>query len=577
MRQPIVSVMGHVDHGKTTLLDYIRGSVVARGEAGLITQHIGASEVPLEYIMNICAPLLEKMRLDIKIPGLLFIDTPGHEAFTTLRKRGGAIADIAVLVVDINEGMQPQTIESVTLLKELKTPFLVAVTKIDKVPGWIPSKGCQFSVSWEGQPRSVRDDFETKFYRIVGQLAQQGIESDRYDRVQDFTKKVCMVPVSALTGEGIADLLMMLSGLAQKYLTERLYVTEGEGKGTVLEVKDFRGLGTTIDVILYDGEIMTGDWLVIGIKDILVTRIRAILKPNPMKEMRVEKVFIPVKSAFAAAGIKIAAPGLEKVIAGSPLRASRSESRVEAIKEEIREEVSEVEIATERDGVLLKADTLGGLEALIKTLGGLGLAIRRADIGELTRQDVMDIRNVPKPLVFAFNVRVPDDIAEIASDNKVKIFSSDIIYRLIEEYQQWEKDAAKRKEDDLLASVSRPARFRILPGYVFRQSKPAIVGVEVMKGVIRTGRKVLKGGKILGEIRELQASGENISEAKAGEKVAVSIEGGVVGRNVSEGDELDVFVPEEDLKVLSRLRHRLRGDELELLDSRTARAEQGRR
>jgi len=566
LRQPIVAVLGHVDHGKTTLLDYIRGSLVAKGEAGLITQHIGASEIPISYIKRICGPLLQKMHVDVEVPGLLFIDTPGHEAFTTLRKRGGAIADIAVLVIDINEGVQPQTNESIRFLRDFKTPFVIALTKIDRIAGWMQTPGECFLNSWNKQSKRVQDELEKKLYRIAGQLTEQGFETERYDRVEDFKRKVCLVPVSGITGEGMPDLLMMLTGLAQRYLKDRLFVTPGEGKGTVLEVKEFRGLGTTIDVILYDGEIMTGDWLVIGIKDMIVTKIRAMLKPNPMSELRVEKVFQSVKSVTAAAGVKIAAPDLEKVIAGSPLRAVSGKSRIDVLKNEILEEVSEVEIATENKGVILRADTLGSLEALVKTLKEIHVPIRKAAIGEVTKQDVMEIKSLPKHVIFAFNVRLPPEIIKTASDNKVKVFSSDVIYRLIEDYEQWEKEAAKRREDELLNSVNRPGRFRIMPGYLFRQSKPAIVGVEVVRGIIKPGNKLKKGGKIIGEIKELQSQGENVSEAKAGEKVAVSIGGGIVGRNIDEGDELDVALSPADVSVLKKLRHRLRGDELELLD-----------
>jgi translation initiation factor 5B len=566
LRQPIVSILGHVDHGKTTLLDYIRGSIVAKGEAGLITQHIGASEVPIKYIKKISGPLLDRMQVDVRIPGLLFIDTPGHEAFTTLRKRGGAVADIGVLIVDINEGLQPQTLESIRFLKDFRTPFVVALTKIDRMLGWSPHRGERFLATWEKQSQRVRDEFEKKFYAIVGQLSEHGYEADRYDRVDDYTKKLSILPVSGITGEGVPDLLVMLTGLAQRFLHDRLSVTPGEGKGTVLEVKDYKGLGTTIDVIVYDGEINTGDWLVIGIKDMVVTKTRALLKPNPMKEIRVEKAFRPVKSVTAASGIKIAAPELEKVIAGSPLRAVSDRGKVEQVKREIEQEVSEVEIDTDNSGVILKADTLGSLEALVKTLKGIGVPIRKAEIGEVAKQDVMGIKSLPKPLIFAFNVKVSGEMEKVSRDHSVKIFSSDVIYRLVEDYEQWEKDSTKRKEDEMLNSVSRPGRIRVMPGYIFRQSKPAIVGVEVMKGVIKSDSRLIKEGRRVGDIKELQSEGENVSEAKAGDKVAVSIDGAVVGRNISEGDELDVRLSEHDLEVLGRLRHRLRGDELELLD-----------
>jgi translation initiation factor 5B len=566
LRQPIVSILGHVDHGKTTLLDCIRGSVVAKGEAGLITQHIGASEVPIDYIKGICGSLLEKMKVDIKIPGLLFIDTPGHEAFTTLRKRGGAVADLGVLIIDINEGMQPQTEESLRFLKEFRTPFVVAATKIDKIMGWNPSRGDSFLSTWGKQSQRVKDDFEKKFYSLVGQLSRHGFEADRYDRVEDFRKKVSIIPVSGITGEGIPDLLMILSGLSQRFLEDSLHVTPGEGKGTVIEVKDYKGLGTTIDVILYDGEINAGDWLVIGAKDMLVTKARALLKPNPMKELRVEKAFLPVKSVTAASGVKIAAPDLEKAIAGSPLRAVTDMQRVEGVKREIEQEISEVEIDTQGRGVMLKADTLGSLEALVKTLKGIEVPIRKAEIGEVTKQDVMEMKSIPGPIIFAFNVKMSAEVEGVAKDNKVRVFSSDVIYRLVEDYEQWEKDSKKRKEEAMLSSVSRPGRVRIMPGYVFRQSKPAIVGVEVMKGIIKSGNRLKKQGKLAGEIKEVQSQGENVSEAKAGDKVALSIDGAVVGRNIEEGDELDVKLTDHDKKVLEKLRHRLRGDEIELLD-----------
>jgi translation initiation factor 5B len=552
LRQPIVAVLGHVDHGKTTLLDYVRGSLVAKGEAGLITQHIGASEIPIGCIKGICGPLLRRMDVEVEIPGLLFIDTPGHEAFTTLRKRGGAISDIAVLVIDINEGMQPQTLESIRFLRDFKTPFVIALTKIDRIAGWMRAEGTSFVDAWARQPKRVQDELEKKLYSIAGQLSAQGFEADRYDRVEDFRQKLSIIPVSGVTGEGMPDLLMMLTGLAQRFLKERLYVTAGEGKGTVLEVNEFRGLGTTIDVILYDGEIKNGDWLVIGIKDIVVTKIRAMLKPNPMREMRVEKVFLPVKRVSAASGIKIAAPELENVIAGSPLRAVSDKGRIEEVRLEITEEVSEVEIDTENKGVILKADTLGSLEALVKTLKDIEVPIRKADIGDVTKQDVMEIKSLPRPYVFAFNVRLPQEVAKTAADNNVKVFSSEVIYKLVEEYEQWERDTANRREDAMLASVNRPGRLRIMPGYLFRQSKPAIVGVEVMKGILKPGNRLRKA--------------ENVSEAKAGEQVAVSIEGAVVGRNIEEGDELDVALSQRDVSVLGKLRSRLRGDELELLD-----------
>ncbi|MCK4714473.1 MAG: translation initiation factor IF-2, partial [Candidatus Aenigmarchaeota archaeon] len=361
------------------------------------------------------------------------------------------------------------------------------------------------------------------------------------------------------------DLLVMLGGISQRYLRDRLEINPGEGKGTVLEIKKYRGLGTTLDVIIYDGEISRGDTLVIGGEEIITTKVRALLMPHPLKELRVEKDFRTIPSVQAAAGIKISAPGLEGVAAGSPLRAVSNERDIEKAMEEVRSEMSEVEIETDQEGVVLKADTLGSLEALLKTLREAGLKIRKARVRAVTKADISELRTLDEPILFAFCVKVSPDIAKLAEDNSVKIFSSDIIYRLVEGYQKWDSERKLREEEGLLASVTRPARIKVLPGYLFRQSRPAVFGVEVQKGVIRPGMKLSNKGSPIGEVREIQSRGENVQKAEAGERVALSMVGVVFGKDVDEGDELDAVVTEDDRKVLRDLKQKLRGDEIELL------------
>ncbi|NIO23035.1 MAG: translation initiation factor IF-2 [Candidatus Aenigmarchaeota archaeon] len=565
IRQPIISVLGHVDSGKTTLLDKIRGSAVAPGEAGGITQHIGASEIPIKNIMGICGDLVKKMGIDVKIPGLLFIDTPGHEAFTTLRKRGGSISDLAILIIDINEGFQPQTEESLIFLKEFKTPFVVAATKIDRILGWRSEDVC-FLPNFKEQEERVQNEVEEKIYRIVGQLGEKGFKSERYDRVGDFAKEICIVPVSGVTGEGIPDLLVVLTGLAQRYLEERLEVTSGMGKGTILEVREFKGLGTTIDVILYDGVVNRGDTLVVGGKEIFTTKVKALLKPEPLKEMRVEKMFRPVGHVSAATGVKISAPNLENVIAGSPVRFLKSERDLGKAKEDIEREIEEVEIETENEGLILKADTLGSLEGLIKALRDLKIPIRKAKVGNVLKSDVMESSGMENPVIFAFHVEILPDASESAKKQGVRIFKSSVIYKLIEDYQEWGEEEKRRKEKELLESVTHPGRVKILPGYVFRQSKPAIFGVEVLGGMIKPGYKLRKREKTVGEVKELQMEGENVDKAKAGDKVALSMEGVTIGRQVSEGDTLETVMKEKDFEVLNKFKSKLPGDERKLLE-----------
>jgi len=580
IRSPIIVTVGHVDHGKTTLLDKIRGTAVAEGEPGLITQYISASYVPTPVINKHCGHLLEKMRISLKIPGLLFIDTPGHEAFTTLRKRGGAIADLAILVVDANEGFKPQTYESLNYLKQFKTPFVVAMTKIDRLPGWNPQPGECFMESIKKQGERATEEIEKRLYNIVGQLGMSGFSADRHDRVEDYTKQVAVVPVSGVTGEGVPDLIMTLAGIAQKYLSKNLEIAHGEGKGTVLEVKEYKGLGTTIDVVLYDGEISRGDSLVIGglgEKKIIVTRVKALLQPQPLKELRLEKDFKSVEQVSAAAGIKIAAQDFGGVTAGAPLRAVSDEKKIPGIEKEIEAEMDEVEIETGDEGVFLKSDTLGGLEALVKTLREKGIPVMKAHVGALTKSDILSVKSTSRdPIIMTFGIKVPDDVVQLAKDNRIALFHSNIIYSLLEEYDKWVKDRRKREEQALLDETIRPGELRVLKGYVFRQSKPAVFGVEVLKGVIRPGYRMTLAkpaaagkfheDKVVGEIKEIQSEGMNRQEAKAGDRVALSMEDIVIGKDVAENDVLRThFTTETNMQRIAKVRHLLRDDEKGML------------
>lgn len=565
IRQPIVSVLGHVDHGKTSLLDAVRHSTVAAKEAGGITQHIGATEVPLDTIKTICKGLLREQQ--IKIPGLLFIDTPGHEAFTTLRRRGGSIADLAILVVDVTEGFQPQTVESLTFLREFKVPFVVAANKIDKVRGWVKHKGSAFMESYKKQNEETRGLLDKEIYELMGQLSENGFTSDRYDRISEFKTTVAIVPVCAVSGEGLPELMAMLIGLAQQFLTNKLALQKEIGCGAVLEVKDVKGLGTTIDAILYDGVARKGDILVIGGEEPSVTTVKALLKPRELAEMRVERQFAPVNEVVAAAGIKIAAPELANVIPGSPIRIVRHEEDVESAKKELKKEVETVTFESHNDGVLVKADTLGALEAMIKILTTKGIAIRRAKVGPLSRTDVLEQRSVAEPYnraIFAFNVPVTEDAETHRED--VKLFAGKVIYKLIEDYEEW---VATRREELKMAKlegVVRPGKIRLLPKMVFHASKPAIVGVEILGGIIKPGYSLVKEGKIVGRILQIQHEGTNVAEAKRGDKVAVSIEGATVGRGVDEGDELYTLQSKENVRKLEELQALLTKDELNVLE-----------
>ncbi|RLI22747.1 translation initiation factor IF-2 [Candidatus Bathyarchaeota archaeon] len=575
IRQPIVCVLGHVDTGKTLLLDKIRKTSVQAREAGGITQHIGASFFPVETLAKICGPLLSKIKGEIRIPGLLVIDTPGHEAFANLRRRGGAVADIAILVIDVLKGFEAQTYECIDILKARKTPFLVAANKIDRIPGWKPKPDSPFILSYKEQDPYVRQSLDEKIYEIIGTFSRLGFRADRFDKIEDFTRTIAIVPVSAKTGEGIPELLTVLIGLTQQYLRFRLQTTEGPAKGTVLEVKEEPGLGITINAIIYDGILKRGDLIVVGGKEKpIVTKVRAVLLPKPLDEIRDPRdKFIIAEEVSAAAGVKIAAPELENAVAGAPIYVVPSEEELSKYIETVMEEIEKVKISTDIEGIVLKTDALGSLEAIVESLRRNGIPIRLADVGDVSKRDVIEASIVKEnePLygvILAFNVKVLPDAAEEAERLRVPIFQHNIIYHLVDEYIQWvksEKEAKIREEFDRLI---KPGKIKVLPGYIFRRAKPAIFGVEVLAGEIKPRYPLVRqDGTDLGEISQIQDKGEAIPKATAGMQVAISMNKPIIGRHIDENDLLYVKVPEAHMKLLkTKFQDMLSQDELKTLD-----------
>ena len=572
LRTPIVAVLGHVDHGKTSLLDEIRGSAVSEGEAGAITQHIGSTAVPLDVISEIAGDLVDPT--DFDLPGLLFIDTPGHHSFSTLRSRGGALADIAVLVVDVNDGFQPQTHEAVDILKRTSTPFVVAANKIDTVPGWNPEPDRPSKVAIEAQSDRVEGDLNENLYEIIGQLSDAGFSADMYWRVQNFQSNIGVVPVSAETGEGVPDLLTVLMGLSQRYMKDEMAIdVAGPGAGTVPEVTETQGFGTTIDAVVYDGTIRENDTIVVGgLNDPIVTEVRALLQPKPLAEIRADDEFEKVDEVVAAQGVKIAAPDLDDAMAGAPIRVVRDQN-VETVIEEVRAELADIEVSAEEEGVTVKADTLGSLEALAGALDEAEIPIMSAEVGDVAPRDVRMAETADQSkhqTILAFNVEVLDDARRLAEQEDIQLFEHDVIYRLIETFEEHVEEIEQAQQEQVLENITRPARFKILDDHTFRQSDPAVVGVEIRGGLLRRNSHVVNFDgdepERVGMLKTMQDEGEDVDEARTGERVAVSIDGPTVGRQIREGDELWVEIPEKHAKILEQeLTEDITADEREVL------------
>ncbi|MEM4263589.1 MAG: translation initiation factor IF-2 [Candidatus Woesearchaeota archaeon] len=566
IRQPIVVVMGHVDHGKTLLQDKIRGSAVAAKEAGGITQAIGASIIPIDTIKKICGPLLEKLKLKLTIPGLLFIDTPGHAAFVSIRKRGGNLADLAVLVIDITDGIKPQTLESINILKAFKTPFIIALNKIDLLSGWRPEKKPLLQ-SISEQHVQVQQELDKKIYELVGKMFELGFESERFDRVSDYTKQIAIVPTSAVTGDGVPELLMVLTGLAQKYLEQKLSVdVKGAAQGTIIEVKEEKGLGKAMDAIIYNGSLKVGDSIVIGgVAGAITAKVKALFLPAPLSEMREKRTkFKSVKEVSAATGVKIVAPGAEGVAAGMPLRGADKD--IDAAKDAVQKEVQEVILETSQEGAIIKADNLGSLEALSVLLKEKGIPIQKAGVGEITKRDISDAeanskKNPLLGIILGFNIPMPECIPP-----QVKVITHPVIYKVIEDYEAWVAETKRNMEMAAMGLLIKPCKIQLLKGYVFRQSNPAVVGVEVMQGTLTPGIQLMnRDCKIITAVKGMQHEQENIPSAEKGRQVAVSLPDVIVGRQIKEGDILYSYIPEEDFRKFKEYKQYLTEDEKNLL------------
>ena len=606
-RQPIVSVLGHVDHGKTSVLDLVRSigserqaSVMDR-EAGGITQHIGATEVPADVLNKTCEAMMGGKKF--KSPGLLFIDTPGHHSFVSLRNRGGSVADIAVLVIDVMEGLQPQTIESLHTLKETRTPFVIACNKVDRIHGWRTQHGRSFMESFKEQREDVRSLFEDRYWKLLGQFSEHGFNIERYDQIRDFRQNVALVPMSAKDGEGLQDLLAVTVGLAERFLEDRLTDTLGAAEGTVLEMRDEVGMGKTIDVILYRGEIKVGDKIMVAANDgPFETHIKGLKRPKGMAEMRdAGKRWVNFDSVEAACGVKIVAPKLENTIAGTTLYLANTPEQKEEAENAIRQEWRAIfdsmpimcskcnEVfprvdfkahtkkgpcrgaEEERKGVVIKADTVGGLEALGFELAKLKIPVRQATVGPVNKRDILMAKSAQDPLnkvILGFSVKGNSEVADSLNDDdsEIKFFSGSIIYHILDAYEAWREETAEKMAAELRESLVYPGRLLYLKDHTFRAKGPAIVGMRVLGGRVHIGQRLMKlDGTPVGQIKSLRTrASEDVKEANQGDEVAVAINGPTVGRHIEELDEFYVDVPESHAKRLKKIE--LNPVEQEILD-----------
>ncbi len=553
LRQPLVVVMGNVDSGKSSFIQKVNHINITESEPGAITQMISSYSISLKTIERICGDLLKAKKMEI--PGLVFIDTPGHAAFSNMRKRGGNLADLAILVIDINEGIKPQTEECISILKTYKTPFVIALNKIDLVNGWHSVEAKFMLERISKQTPQVQTLIETKLYEIVGKLFSLGVQADRFDRVDDYTKTIAIVPCSAKVGEGVPELLMVLIGLAQKYLEENLELnSDAPGKGTVLEVKEEQGLGTSLDVIIYEGKIRVNDPIIIGgLNEPIVTKVKGLFLPDEKNK------YSPVKEVVAAAGVKIVAVGVKDAVAGMPMFVINNDEK--ELREKIQEEVEEVVIETDGEGIVVKADSLGSLEAVVGMLKERKIPLKKASVGTITKKDITSAQASEDPLnriILCFNVKV--------DTQEVKVISHNVIYQLIEDLEKWRDEETKKEQQKELLGLIKPAKVKFLRGCTFRQNNPCVIGVEVLFGTLKPDVDLIKeNGDPVGHIKTIEYENKSIAEAEKEKQVALSIPGVTAGRQIHEEDIFYVDMNEDNFKKLKEFKKFLTPDEINVL------------
>ena len=549
--------MGHIDSGKTTFLDRIKGTSIVDKEAGKITQHIGATEITIETINKFSGHLVKRYNFELMIPGLLFIDTPGHNAFDNLRERGGSLADLVVLVMDINKGLQVQDVQTINILKMYKVPFIVIANKVDLVSGFEKEEK-DLLVCLNNQPRNVSDKLDELLYKIVGQLYDKGFAAERFDRVNDFTKQIAIIPASVSNSLGLPESILFLSVLSQKFLGKKLTIEDNDYmQGAVLEVGELKGIGPTADVIVYQGCLKVKDEICFptrcGIKQV---KIKSLLKPNFMTAVDKKCAYEKIESISAAAGIKIVAPEIFECLPGAVIVSANDKEAIENLKTK-----AYACLVKGSTGAFVKADTLGSLEALHKLLAKECIEIANSDIGEFTNKDLLELKilhekDKEQGVLFLFNVKINQEFLDEIEKLKIPIFKNNIIYKLIEDYKDWLLKLKKQEKDKLLKEIIYPCRFKVLPNFIFRSSKPAVVGVRILEGRLVVGSVLELNDNKIGEVEGIQSEGKAVDIATEDSEVAVSIKDATYLKDFKEGDILKVSLT---LDIISKL-EKLEGD-----------------
>ena len=489
-RPPVVTIMGHVDHGKTTLLDYLRKSSVASGEAGGITQAIGAYQVKC------------------KGKDITFIDTPGHEAFTEMRARGASVTDIVIIIVAADDGVKPQTREAIDHAKAAKVPIIVAINKIDKP--------------------------EANIDKVMTGLVDAGLTPEEWGGDTLVNK------ISAVTGEGVGELLeniLLIAEMQELKANPKRYAT-----GAVLESQMDKHMGSVVTLLIQNGTLRLGDPIVVGTASGKVRTLKNDLGQNIVLATPSMPVEITGLSTTPKAGDKFMAFETEKqakaIAEERSLRekdadTNRTGMTLDDLFGQINEGLKEI-------NVVLKTDVTGSLEAVRQSLEkidveGVKVNIIRASVGAITESDIV-LAQASQAIIIGFNVRGSSKVMDLAKEYGVSIKTYDIIYKVVEEMESAMKGML---EPEFEEQVTGNLEIR----QIFKFSKVGLIaGCHVTNGNIKMGEnaRIIRDGIVVyqGKIKSLQRGKDNAKEVSKGMDCGLTLEN---CQDYRENDQIEVY------------------------------------
>ena len=576
LKSPICSFMGHVDAGKTSLMDVIRNTKVQEKEAGGITQSIGSSFVNIEDIVDITNVINGKFEVKPEIPGILIIDTPGHEAFNTLRERGSSLCDIAILVVDINDGVKPQTIESIKLLRDKRVPFVIAATKLDTIYNYKVTEEISLRKALKQQKKETINMIETSMYDIQYELEKEGIKSVFYFKNKNPQKVYSIVPVSSRTKEGIADLLALMIYISQNWMNKKITYQE-EVDATIMESYQDSKHGWVLDIILKNGTINVGDkFIVCGRESSRTITVRKLLvKKNKLED---------VKSVRASDGIRVIASNCDNCYSGTKLYPIDNNEKevLQIANEEIDNYWKSFDL--DQIGVCIQAKTFGELDALYQLVKKDGIPIMSVSLKKLGEKDFDRIKiktdNIDdleyNTLLYFGELDNFDKFDKVAKEKGIKLFNSEIVYGLIDEYKKYSKQCLEERQKKQIASGNAiyPCKLKIFKQHIYMKggTNNLLFGVKVLEGKLRIGsplyvvkKERFEKDKIynmktekeygLGIVTSLQKNNEDIELANQGDEVCIRLDNVnelIFSRHFDHKDTIISHLSRESIDILKK-------------------------